>query len=87
MYTVNVKLVVRVNAPLVPTTVIVYEPVGAEEDAVIVQILVNVRSPEEGLKDMTTANAICEGTLADRVTVRRIAEAKVTVILFDPEPP
>jgi len=43
--------VVRVSPPPVPVTVIVYGPVGVEEEVVIVHVLVNVGFQEAGLKD------------------------------------
>ena len=54
---VNVNVVDRVTPP-VPITIISYAPAGADEETVIVQTLVNVGLPYEGLKDTATANAI-----------------------------
>ena len=48
---VNVNSVVWLLPPPAPVTVITYEPPGVEEDVVIVKVLVNVGSPEGGLKD------------------------------------
>jgi len=86
--TVNVKEVARVNPPPVPITVIGYEPIGAEEEAVIVQVLLHVGVTVRGLKDTTTANAMpVVPTSAERVTPWAVPERSVTIIVFEPEPP
>jgi len=51
VFTLSVNVVVRVTPPPVPVTVIVYEPVGVDDDVLTVNVLVNVGLPEDGLKE------------------------------------
>ena len=82
--TVNVNVVVRVNPPPVPATVIVYAPAGVEDDVPIINLLVNVGLPEAELND---AVAPVGRPDAERLTVWVVPEMRVTVIVFEPEPP
>jgi len=50
--TVNVNVVVRANPPPVPVTVIVYEPVGVDDEVLMVHVLVKVGLPDPGLNDV-----------------------------------
>jgi len=55
--TVNVNVVVRVNptagggGTAVPVTVIAYEPVGVDDEVLMVHVLVNVGLPEAGVNE------------------------------------
>jgi len=49
--TVNVNWVVWLFPPPVPVTVIGYEPVGVDEDVDMVNVLVKVGLPEDGLNE------------------------------------
>ena len=83
-FTVKVKDVVRVNPPPEPVTLIVYKPVGVEEEVVMVSWLVNVGFPEAGLKEGDTPEGNPD---AERPTLSVDPETIVTVIVFEPEPP
>ena len=64
--TAKVNVVVRVKPPPVEATVIVYEPVGVDDDVLTVNVLVNVGVPEEGLNDAEAPDGSPD---TDRVTV------------------
>jgi len=80
--TVNVNVVVRVNPPPVPVTVIAYEPVGVDNEVLMVHVLVNVGLPDPGLKDVEKGRPDTE-----RLTLWVVPETRVTVIVLEPELP
>lgn len=49
--TINVNCVVLVSPPPVPVTVIMGDPVGVEDEVVIVKVLEKVGFPENGLNE------------------------------------
>jgi len=79
-----VNVVVRVDPPPEPVTVIVYEPVGVDDDVLTVNVLVNVGLPEDGLNDAEAPEGSPD---AERLTGWVVPEMRVAVIVFEPEAP
>ena len=73
------------NPPLLPSTVIVYVPLGVEDEAVIVSELVKVGEPEGGRKE----HEVSDGSppTQERLTGIDGPPSNVTSIVLEPEPP
>lgn len=78
------KEVVRVSPPPEPVTIMVYVPFAMEEEAEIVQLLVNVGLPDKGAKDAVAPEGSPD---ADKVTVWVAPDVRVIATLLESEPP